>query len=92
MIRTVQDGGRSVGKSRVKLVCERLFPTDLTSEESPMLLDRQSRTRRCPRPEQLRSFIIKKVMRKRSTPADPGREDGPLAGRQSEEEQMEGSF
>lgn len=38
------------------------------------------------------NLFFEKVMRKRSTFADPGREDGSLAGRQSEEEQMEGSF
>ena len=35
------------------------------------------------------NLFFEKVMRKRSTFADPGREDGSLAGRQSEEEQME---
>ena len=52
---TIQDGGKSGIKSCVKLACKQLFIPDFTSEESPMLLVRQSRTRRCPHPEQLHS-------------------------------------
>ena len=45
---TIQDGGRTGRKIRVKLACKRIFQTVLTSEESPMLLVRLCRTRRCP--------------------------------------------
>ena len=45
---TVQASGRSGRKIHVKLACKRVFLPDLISEESPMLLVRQSRTRRCP--------------------------------------------
>ena len=45
---TIQDGGRSGRKICVKLACKRIFLPDLTSEESPMLLVRLCRTRRCP--------------------------------------------
>ena len=45
---TIQDCGRSGRKIRVKLACTRVFLPVLTSEESPMLLVRLCRTRRCP--------------------------------------------
>ena len=45
---TIQDSGRAGGKIRVKLACKRVFLPALTSEESPMLLVRLCRTRRCP--------------------------------------------
>ena len=53
---TIQDGGKPGVKNCVKLACKQLFTPDFTSEEFPMLLVRQSRTRRCPRPEQLQFF------------------------------------
>ena len=45
---TIQDGGKSGVKSCVKLACKQLFTPDFTSEESPMLLVRQSRTEDAP--------------------------------------------
>ena len=45
---TIQDGGRSGRKILVKLAYKGIFLPDLTSEESPMLLVRLCRTRRCP--------------------------------------------
>jgi hypothetical protein len=45
---TIQGGGKSGAKRCVKLACKQLFAPDFTSEESPMLLVRRSRTRRCP--------------------------------------------
>ena len=44
---TIQNGGRTGRKIRVKLACKQIFQTVLTSEESPMLLVRLCRTRRC---------------------------------------------
>jgi len=45
---TIQNSGRTGRKIRIKLVCKRVFLPVLTSEESPMLLVRLYRTRRCP--------------------------------------------
>ena len=45
---TIQDGGGTGRKILVKLACKGIFLPVLTWEESPMLLVRLCRTRRCP--------------------------------------------